>query len=286
MSKICVIISCYYKHNILNNIYSFLINIYDKENFDIYMINNNIENHDNIIKMYCDNFIVFVGENSQYEFSGIQKCLDMLKKTNICNNYNIFILGTDALFNHPVYYFDFINRDMFEYVEKNEICVGNIDSFDKSYEFDNLNLNHWMRSSMIIINAKLFKKINYCFMSYRLNEIYNNNKLKLKIDEELKKFLNNWLDNKRYKYLDTIEKKNIKLSCIYNEWKFTNNIEKYGKIVDFTIAYYLKYVDEIITKNNSSVLLNSTCYIKKEELCDLINKNVDKQILLKKKIIY
>lgn len=286
MSKLCVIICCYNKHHVLNNIYNFLVHIIDVENIDFYMVNNNIEQHEIIKNKYNKKFVVVEGDNSQYEFSGISKCIDMLRNINLLKNYSTFLLGTDALFNHPVYYFDFLNKDVFECVENNEICIGNIDNFGKEYEFDNLMLNHWIRSSMILISASLFKKIDYCFMSYNLNDIYSGNKLKLKIDEGLKKFLNNWLGDKRYNYIDTDDKKNIKLSCIYNEWKFTNNIERFGKIIDFTIVYYLKYVDEIMTRGNNNVLINTCNYIKREELENIINKNVNEQIILKNKIIY
>ena len=66
MSKICVIISCYNKHHILNNIYNFLINIFDKENFYIYIVNNDIINHLNIKNIYDGNFIVVGGLSTVY----------------------------------------------------------------------------------------------------------------------------------------------------------------------------------------------------------------------------
>jgi hypothetical protein len=78
------------------------------------MVNNNIEKHDIIKKTYNDKFKVIKGDNSQYEFSGIQKCIELLRTNNILKEYKVFLLGTDALFNHPIYYFDFINIDLLE----------------------------------------------------------------------------------------------------------------------------------------------------------------------------
>ena len=284
MSKLCVIISCYEKHYVLNNIYSFLENIIDISGVDFYMVNNNIEKHDIIKKTYNDKFKVIKGDNSQYEFSGIQKCIELLRTNNILKEYKVFLLGTDALFNHPIYYFDFINKDLLEYIENNEICVGNMDKFNSHMSFDDFKIEHWIRSSMIFINYKLLKKIDYKFITYNHKD-YNDSKKKINIDNKLKDFLNNWLSNKRYIYLDTDEKKNIKIFCIYNEWKFTNKIEKYGKIYDFVIVYYFNYINEIMTKINSSVLLNTLSYIKKEELSNLLNMNVKKQLELKNKMI-
>jgi hypothetical protein len=284
MSKLCVIISCYEKHYVLNNIYSFLENITDINNIDFYMVNNNIEKHDIIKKMYNNKFKVIKGDNSQYEFSGIQKCIEILRNDDILKEYNVFLLGTDALFNHPIYYFDFINKDLIDYIENNEICIGNIDTFNSHMKFDDIEIEHWIRSSMIFINYKLLKKIDYKFITYNYRD-YVDSKKTINIDKKLKDFLNKWLSNKRYKYLDTLEKKNIKLFCIYNEWKFTNKIEKYGKIYDFVIVYYFNYINEIMTKNNTSILLNSLLYIKKDELSNLSNISVKKQLEIKNNII-
>jgi hypothetical protein len=282
MSKLCVIIACYNKHINLENIYNFLINIFDIGEFDIFMINNDLDRHDIIKNMYEKKYIVFEGDNSQYEFSGIQKCINMLKDNGIIEQYHSFLLGTDALFNYPIYYFDFINKDIFDYIRVNNVCVGNIDSFKTDKNFDDFKLKYWLRTSMIIINSKLFNNIDYKFMSYKYENVYEKNKLILKFDDSLKVFLSDWLNKEKYKYLDNENKKNIKLSCIFNEWKFTNNIEKYGKIIDFASIYYLNYVFENIVTSKNSILLNNCSYIKTNELVDLCNKSVESQIILKK----
>lgn len=285
MIKLCVIIGCYNKHHVVDNLNNFLLNIIKQDNFDVYMVNNDINNHEKIKSKYESKYIVVEGDNTQYEFSGIQKCIEMLREKKLISKYNIFLLGTDALFNHPIYYFDLLNRDIFDYVIKNNVCIGNIDTFGDNYAFDDFKLKHWLRSSLIFINSVLFRKINYKFLTYDINKIYDGDKLTLHLSDYLYKFLNNWLINDRYKYLNDDNKKKIKLSCIYNEWKFTNKIEKYGKIIDFSIMYYGNYVDEIMTKHNESVLINTNNYIKKVELDDILNIGVEKQIFLKHKII-
>ena len=169
--KIVILLNCYNNHNVVRNIYKFFIKIMDENDFDIYLINNNENVKDELIE-YKDICKIFKGNNNIYEFTGIQKCLEYLKKFEIINNYDISILITDALFNSPTNYLNFINLETIRHVLENEICVGNVDSFGKKYNIDKNNFEYWLRSCFLIISNKLFKEIDYNFLSYRYNDIY------------------------------------------------------------------------------------------------------------------
>lgn len=272
-NKICIIIGCYKNHHIVNNVYDFIIKI--SNNFDIYLVNNNNEVHKNIILKYSNKFIVVEGDNSHYEFSGIQKCLNSINK----DKYSLFILGTDALLNYPIKYLDFINRDTIDHVMVNETFAGNIDTFMKDYKVHDFVVNYWIRTSLVMINKKLFEKINYQFITYECNDLFDlKGNFKIKIDPELEKFLNEWLSNDRYKYIKNMK---IKKSCILNEWKFTNKLIKYGKILDYSNGYLLNYNKEIMTKYNKMVLLANEKYVPYTILTNIENKTWEEQIKLK-----
>jgi hypothetical protein len=276
-NKICIIIGCFKNHKVVNNIYNFIHNI--TNNFDFYVVNNNIKIHKQIINEYSDKFIVIEGDNSSYEFSGIQKCLDIIDK----NKYSLFLLGTDALFNHPIEYLDFINLDMIEYSMNNECYIGNIDSFFKNYVIDDFTVNYWIRTSFIFINSNLFKKINYQFITYNYKDIFDKEEnIKIKIDQELLNFLKNWLKKDRYKYINNI---NIKINCIINEWKLTNKLIKHGKIFDYTNIYLLYFHESIITKNNKMILLNNHNYVQYPIITKIEAHNWMEQLKLKNNLL-
>ena len=245
--KIVILLNCYNNHHVVKNIYKFFIKIMDENDFDIYLINNNENVKDELIE-YKEICKIFKGNNNIYEFTGIQKCLEYLKKFEIINNYDISILITDALFNSPTNYLNFINLEIIRYVFENEICVGNVDSFGKKYNIGKNNFEYWLRSCFLIISNKLFKEIDYKFLSYRYNDIFEKNKIKIKISLELLNKINERLKMDKYKYLDNDIKKNIKKLCIINEYNFSIRLE--NKISDIFYVYCLcnnknKYIEKM-----------------------------------------
>lgn len=255
--KIAILLNCCHNPHIVSNIYHFFCKIIEKENFIIYLINNN-ENIKNEITKYKNICQIFKGNNNVFEFTGIQKCLEYLKTKQNIYIYDIFILITDALFNSPFNHLNFINLETIKYAINNEVCIGNIDSFGKEYYVDNFILDYWLRSNFIIINNKLFEKINYQFLSYKYQDVYNeNDEMKIKIHYELMNKINDRLKTKKYKYLDNIKKLNIKKLCIINEWHFTKKIEKYGKVLDLFHIYEIcnnknNYINKNVNLINTS----------------------------------
>ena len=273
-NKICIIINCYNNDKIIKNVIFFIQNI--TNNYNLYVINNG----NNIINNYNnDKLFIIDGDNSQYEFSGIQKCLNGINK----EEYSLFILGTDALFNYPINFLDFINLDVINYAITNECFIGNIDSFMNNYNFDNFNINYWIRTSFILINSNLFKKIDYQFISYKNDFIFDaDNNIKITIDNDLLKFINVWTTQIKYKYIKNI---NTKKTCIFNEWKLTNKLLKYGKIYDIMTIYLLSYNNTILTNKNIHVLLNLQNYIETHKMNNLDDLDYLKQIYLKQNLL-
>ena len=140
----------------------------DENDFDIYLINNNESVKDELIE-YKDMCKIFNGNNNIYEFTGIQKCLEYLKKFEIINSYDVSILITDALFNSPMNYLNFINLETIRYVLENEIlehiksgkkllgiCLGMQLLMEESEELEKTNGLKILKGK--VINAKHFVK--------------------------------------------------------------------------------------------------------------------------------
>ena len=269
---VCIIICCYNNHNIYNNLKSF----FNKLNieYELFIVNNNIQLQP-ILSVKYENLIE--GDNTVYEFTAIQKCLNILNK----EKYNCFILGTDALFNSPIYYLDFINYNTINFAINNNVCIGNMDSFNKTYTLNNFEIEYWLRTSFIIINNNLFKNLNYQFITF--DTIYDGTNIN--VNSELLNILNNWLDNDRYKYINDTTKKNTKLTCIFNEYGFTQRIQKLGKIYDFLTIYIHYFFENTMTKNNQKILINNFYYEEQNTLLNLLNMSPKEQILQKNKFI-
>jgi hypothetical protein len=267
---LCIIICFYNNFNIIQNLICFFDNL--NIDYHFYAVLNNFEILNNIDKNNYPNNIFFIeGDNTIYEFTGIQKCLDNINK----DLYNSFILGTDALFNYPMYYLDYINKSMIEYTYNNKICVGNIDSFNKSYKCNNFTFKYWLRTSFIIINKNAFKDINYKFITI------NNINESIYVSPELVFFLNTWLDNERYNYLNDDIKKKIKLTCIYNEYSFTNKIKEVAKIYDFMIVYKFKFLRYSLCNNHKKILINNFDYVDRRLIKYLKKMKPEEQLKFK-----
>jgi len=269
---LCVIICCYNNHNIYYNIKTFLDNI--GHEYELFIVNNNIEIQHELSIKYKN---VFEGDNQIYEFTGIQKCLNYIDK----KKYNCFILGTDALFNYPIFYLDFINKYTIDFSITNECCIGNIDSFGKTYKLENYNITYWLRTSFVIINALMFEKMNYQFITFK--NIYDEGNIK--VEQELINTLNNWLGADRYKYINSDIKKKTKLTCIFNEYCFTQRAVKYGKIYDFVTIYLYNFFLSTQTKNNMSLLINNITYENNNNLRKLLNMEPVEQLKQKNKFL-
>jgi hypothetical protein len=266
------VIICFYKNiHIIKNLIYFLNGL--GVQYDLFIVLNDIDVLITMDKnMYEKNIFFVKGDNTIFEFTGIQKCLNSIDK----NKYKSFMLGTDALFNHPIYYLDFINKDMVEYTFTNEVCLGNIDSFNREYKFNNFKLSYWLRTSLIIINKNSFEKIDYQFITLK------NMDEEINIDSNLKKILEDWLNKDRYLYLH--DKLKIKLFCIYNEYSFTNKIKDICKIYDFIIAYNLNFYKYSLASKNTHFLINNEIYEESKNIKKIKILEPLEQLTLKNKI--
>ena len=74
-----------------------------------------------------------------------------------------------------------------------------------------------------MINAEIFKDMNYEFFYYQLEDVFfEDEKLKINIDIELKKELDKILSAERYKGRADLNKK---YCCIFNEFRFSHEIK-------------------------------------------------------------
>jgi hypothetical protein len=269
---VCVIVCCYNNSIIYNNLKKFFNNL--NIEYELFIVNNNIEQQSTLSIKYEN---VIEGDNTIYEFTGIQKCLNILNK----EKYNCFILGTDALFNSPIFYLDFINYDTINFAINNNVCIGNMDCFNKSYKMNDFEISYWLRTSFVLINSNLFKNINYQFITF--NNIYDNKNIN--VDPELLDILNNWLSNDRYKYINNSIKKYTKLTCIFNEYGFIQRIQQHGKVYDFITIYLYNFFQSTMTRNNIQLLINNECYEYNQNLQNILNLTPMEQIKQKNKCI-
>ena len=107
-------------------------------------------------------------------------------------------------------------------VSRKRTIKGHIDSFGKEMSLDNFKFDSWYRTFFIIINKDLFRDMNYKFMNYTLEDVYDGDTMKINIDPELMHFLKDWLTQERYKGADVRKK----FCCIANEFRFSNEIRK------------------------------------------------------------
>jgi hypothetical protein len=286
--NICIMIACYNNHDIINVIYNHYKNM---GNIDIFLINNNIQIHDQIVNQYSSFVKVIMGENSSFEFSGFQKCINMLINKNEILKYDIFIFCTDALHNDPTNYLKFLNLNAIDYCAQNEVLIGNLDTFKQDFNINNNIIQYWCRTSLILINKNLLKKNNYIIMTYDHNEIYDkiNNKFKISIDEKTLAILNEWVNQTKYDYLNN-EKKKIKITCILNEYMLTYNLKKYGKIHDFFIINFINYAKYLkmhhYSLNWEKIPFNNNKYISADDYDNLLKLNVFEQLNFKKNNFY
>lgn len=233
--NICVILNCYKNHSIIKYIKQTLDIMFNDIYFDYYMVNNNIQNHKIINNNYSNICNVILGDNTEYEFSGIQKCINILIDNNKIKHFDSFLFLTDALLNYPINHLLLLNQEHFyKSFELNKV-IGHIDSWGKIYVLDDFTFDSWMRSNFILMNSNALKNINYGFLSYKFDDIK-----KLNTDSELKTNLSNWLSQNRYNSA-ILEKK---LCCIYNEYKLTHKLKKMCFMNDMNnldiIDYYNK----------------------------------------------
>jgi hypothetical protein len=227
--KICVMLNCYYDHHIIYDIIDDFKIITNDVIFDYYLINNNDKKSMAEYENICH---VIDGDNTSYEFSGIQKCINILKNNGKINEYVAFIIMTDKLMNHPMSYTMKINKDIIENALNNEIAIGLIDSWDDEYNVDDFSVKNWIRTNFVIINKILFEKIDYVALSYNVEKVFDGDKFKINIDNGLKNKLEGWLNQERYSKLNN-EQKKLKMCSILNEYKLSYKLKKNGEILSW-----------------------------------------------------
>jgi 3,5-epimerase/4-reductase len=218
--KICVIFNTYNKPHIAKFLRDHLESIVSANTFDFYIVNNGNENIDDGT---YDNFKIVQGDNSVNEFSGIQKCINDLVRESRIEEYTAFILCNDTIATN--YTLDFIykfNGMHLDIASRNIYATGQIDSFGEEISLDNFTFDKWYRTFFVIINAKLFRSMEYRFMNYTLEDVYDGDIMKIKISSDLKTRLEKWLSQERYIGADMKKK----YTCIFNEYRFSHEIRK------------------------------------------------------------
>ena len=218
--KTCIIFNTYNKPHVAKLFYEHLESIISRNSFDFYIVNNG---EDDIDTDSYQDFKIVKGNNNMNEFSGIQKCINGLVSENKMESYTSFILCNDTIAsNFPLNFIYKLNGMHIDIVSRKRTIKGHIDSFGKEMSLDNFKFDSWYRTFFIIINKDLFRDMNYKFMNYTLEDVYDGDTMKINIDPELMHFLKNWLAQERYKGID-IRKK---FCCILNEYRFSNEIRK------------------------------------------------------------
>lgn len=216
--KICVIFNTYNKPEVIKLLKTYLESMEGTAEFEYHLVINGPCKLDDSF----DHFNPMEGDNTMNEFSGIQKCLDMLRTTKKVEEYDSFILCNDTISTHfPLAFFYTISKDEIDITCRNRYVVGWIDSFGESYSVDNFTIKAWYRTFFVMINAGIMRDINYKFWNYRLEDIYEYGKLKINIDPKMKENIDKILGNDRYKNRTDLDKK---FCCIMNEYRFSYEI--------------------------------------------------------------
>ena len=218
--KICVIFNTFDKPEIIKCLKYFLESIDGNVTFDYFLVNNGEKPLDETY----DEFNPMIGDNTMNEFSGMQKCINMLISKNLISKYASFILCNDTISLHyPLSFIYTISKADIDIVCRNRYVIGNLDSFGKTYTLDNFKFINWYRAFFVMINAEIFKDMNYEFFYYQLEDVFfEDEKLKINIDIELKKELDKILSAERYKGRADLNKK---YCCIFNEFRFSHEIK-------------------------------------------------------------
>ena len=218
-SKTCVIFNTFNKPEVAKLLYSHLECIND--NFDFYLVHTGNETID---KTTYKNIKIVKGDNSMNEFSGIQSCINGLIESEKIEEYTSFIMCNDTLaLNYPLDSIYKLTKGHIDLCSRKRKITGHIDSFGENFSFDNFILSHWYRTFFIIINKNLFEDMNYKFMNYSLDDVFEGDELKINMDPKLWSKIKDWLSQERYKNVD-IKKK---ICCIFNEYRFSNEINIY-----------------------------------------------------------
>jgi len=242
LPKICILYQTYINSdNDNNNLYNFFNNYSNYYSFDLHIIINNdesyeytIHNLDNLdnIKNKNKNFNFIKGNNELFDFSAYQIGINYLLKNNLIKLYEAIIITNETINKNQEIFLNNIVLETFDFVIKNNVCCGILDSWDinKNYQLNNKEFNKWIRGNFYFMNTKIMQKINYKIL-YFTGSINNFNHIV--IDPELKNKINLWLLNKRYiKYNNNKALKNTKKLEILNEYYFTSELIKCCEIID------------------------------------------------------
>ena len=216
--RICIIFQLY-DNIIFKEIYSYFNNLCTEYNYNMLVINNNRRIN---ITSGNDNITIIEGDNTNHEMSAYHKAINYLLEKDLYKKYTNFILCNDTMnIRNPITFFNKINYNKFRnIIDSNYVC-GIIDSFNKEYYLDDFKFTYWIRSNLIIFPNNLFLNIKNINI-YTKSNIYDGNKLKIKVEDALMFKIKEWLSNKYYKNVD----KKAKTSRIFNEYKLTHNLLK------------------------------------------------------------
>lgn len=218
--KVCVIFNTYNKPEVVKLLKTYLNSMSGNVSFEYYLVNNG----NCVLDDSFTEFNPMIGDNTMNEFSGIQKCLNMLVESKQVEKYDSFILCNDTISsNFPLSFLYTISRDEIDLTCRNRYVVGCIDSFGESYSVDNFTFKDWYRAFFVMINADIMQDINYKFWHYRLEDVFEDGKLKLKVDTDLKEKIDKFLKDDRYKHRTDLDKK---FCCIMNEYRYSHELRK------------------------------------------------------------
>lgn len=218
--KICVIFNTFDKPEIIKSLKNYLQSIDGNTLFDFFLVNNG----EKVLDSTFDEFNPLQGDNSTNEFSGIQKCINMLIDTHKISDYHAFIFCNDTIALHfPLSFMYTVSKAEIEIVCRNRYAMGCVDSFNKNFQLDNFTLKEWYRAFFIMLNANVFKEMNYKYLYYKVENVYENEDFKIHVDEHLKMELKKILSTERYKNRNDLNKK---YTCIFNEYRLSYEIQK------------------------------------------------------------
>lgn len=163
----------------------------------ILVIDNSIEN-DLEIK-YNKNYHFLSGDDSSYEFSGWDKGIKYIERYFEPKEKDAFILANDTFHrNYGDEYLNyFYNKVIIDCINNNKI-YGYIDGYPQPIQIFGLTIQHWIRTSLIILNYKTLKELSPLAIPFSNEELFSENyeeffHKNIKISENYKQYIKTWL---------------------------------------------------------------------------------------------
>ena len=228
----------------LDDLMSWYNNRLQKSTYDIWVIDNKIKGS---VKTIDDSsgFLLFSGDNRNWEFSGWQKIISLYKEE--ISKYDIIHFVTSKFNSLYTDYLDHFDESMLKYLMKNPVCIGHIDSYDEPIELFSKESQSWVRTCFFFLSAKSLDKIG-SFVSFaderkffHTSGVFNKN---APISENYKKNISDWLNGREMqgvKWHSNINNNTHfkqKSLAILNEHMLSRKICSAGiKLVDFAWLY-------------------------------------------------